>query len=606
MPATPSRRADPDLPPGDDACYGLNPDAAEAGERAWMADPDPVRAMSLAREPAVRLGALSIDPATRRIAHDDGREEIIEPRVMQVLVALLRAEGRIVPRDELFATCWPGVMVGEDALNRVMGRLRRLASGLGAESFKIETVTKVGYRLTSPHIEPATTAPRPAAEPARGPSICVLPFTNMSDDPQQAYFSDGVSEDITTDLSKVSALFVVARTTAFDYRGKTFDVARLAKDLSVSHVLEGSVRKADGRVRINAQLIDGATGGHVWAERYDRDLADIFAVQSEISEAIVGALRLKLLPKEKEAIERSETSDVDAYNHLLMARQYYDTAREGDTRAQEAIERLCLRATEIDPNYVRAWTLLAAVQSWLHFGTGRPADAGGGAIDRALLLDETSADAHAYKARHLFNARRHDEGFAEIEVALALDPRSWAANSCAAGMYYHLRQFEDAARYYERCVRLLDSAKGDPGQLLSCYMALNDAEGMRRAAEMTVVRTEQALLSNHVNGAAVGCIAAYAVLGRPDRAQELIRRSMLIDPENLRMCFNFACGAINYLHDIPLALEMLEQAFPKMTSDWLEHVAIDPDLDPLRDHPRFKTLVAEASARVARASQPGG
>lgn len=269
-----------------------------------MAEPAPLRAMSLAREPEVRLGALRIEPATRRIAHDDGREEIIEPRVMQVLVALLRAEGRIVSRDELFATCWPGVMVGEDALNRVMGRLRRLAGELGAETFKIETITKVGYRLTSPHIEPATAAPRPQAEPSRGPSICVLPFTNMSDDPQQDYFSDGVSEDITTDLSKVSSLFVVARTTAFDYRGKTFDVARLAKDLAVSHILEGSVRKAEGRVRINAQLIDGATGGHVWAERYDRDLADIFAVQSEISEAIVGALRLKLLPKEKKPSSR--------------------------------------------------------------------------------------------------------------------------------------------------------------------------------------------------------------------------------------------------------------------------------------------------------------
>jgi adenylate cyclase len=282
-----------------------------------------------------------------------------------------------------------------------------------------------------------------------------------------------------------------------------------------------------------------------------------------------------------------------------MARQYYDTAREGDVRAQEAIERLCQRAVEIDPDYVRAWTLLGAVQSWLHFGIGRPADGGGAAIDRALSLDETSADAHAYKARHLFNGRRHDEGFAEIEVALALDPRSWAANSCAAGMYYHLRQFEDAARFYERCARLPDSAKGDPGQLLSCYMALGDADGMRRAAEMTVVRTEQALLSNHVNGAAVGCIAAYAVLGQPDRAQDLIRRSMLIDPENLRMCFNFACGAINYLHDIPLALEMLEQAYPKMTADWLDHVAIDPDLDPMREHPRFQALLAEATARVA-------
>ena len=244
----------------------------------------------LAQEPTARIGPLCVDPPARRLRLGD-REAFLEPRVMQVLVALLRAEGQIVSRDELLETCWGGVVVGEDALNRVIGRLRRLAEGLGAGVFEVETVTKVGYRLVT-HAGPA--APRAIAELVRPASICVLPFLNMSDDPQQTHFSDGITEDIITDLSKVAALYVTARTTAFALRHRQVDVPRLARELEVSHVLEGSVRKVGGRVRITAQLIDGATGGHLWAERYDRDLSDIFALQDEISEAIVAALRLTL------------------------------------------------------------------------------------------------------------------------------------------------------------------------------------------------------------------------------------------------------------------------------------------------------------------------
>ena len=168
------------------------------------------------------------------------------------------------------------------------------------------------------------TAP-PAKKPAKSerPSICVLPFANMSGDPEQEYFSDGISEDIITDLSKISALHVVSRNTAFTFKGKAVDVGQVASQLKVSHVVEGSVRKAAGRVRITAQLIDGANDSHLWAERYDRDLNDIFAIQDEISRAIVDALKVKLLPEEEKAIEQRGTENVDAYNLFLMARQSF-------------------------------------------------------------------------------------------------------------------------------------------------------------------------------------------------------------------------------------------------------------------------------------------
>src|SRR5258707_12675158 len=179
----------------------------------------------------------------------------------------------------------------------------------------------------------------------RKQSICVLPFANMSDDPQQEYFSDGISEDIITDLSKVSALFVIARNTAFTYKGKSIAVAQVARQLGVSHVLEGSVRKAGNRGVITAQLIDGVVGDHVWAERWDRDLDDIFALQDEISEAIVKALKLKLLPEEKKAIEQRGTNNAEAYNLYLMARRYW-IGKAAKRRA--LVIRLCQGAVDLD------------------------------------------------------------------------------------------------------------------------------------------------------------------------------------------------------------------------------------------------------------------
>src|SRR5580658_3640148 len=270
----------------------------------------------------------------------------------------------------------------------------------------------------------APVAGSPAAAQTRRLSVCVLPFANMSDDPQQEYFSDGISEDIITDLSKVSALAVSARHTAFSFKGKAVRVPDVARQLQVSHVLEGSVRKAGGRVRITAQLIDGATGNHVWAERYDRDLGDIFALQDEISEAIVRALKLTLLPAEKKAIEQRGTDSVDAYNLYLMARQHLFTGNDGDPRYGETVIRLCRRATEIDPKYALAWALMARgerIQQTLFGGTG---DGGLAAAERALALNPELAEAHAVKASLLAGAGLADEAAAESDIAVALDPNS--------------------------------------------------------------------------------------------------------------------------------------------------------------------------------------
>jgi TolB-like protein len=277
--------------------------------------------IDLAREADLRLGSALVRPSLSEVVAASQTIRL-QPRVMQVLVALARADGEVVSRDELLASCWGGLAIGDDAINRCIGRLRRLSEEEAPGAFTIGTLPRIGYRL-SPVADRAS--PPPAQGAVSRLSICVLPFANTSDDPQQEYFSDGISEDIITDLSKVSALSVVARNTAFTFKGKSLKVPDVARELGVSHVLEGSVRKAGNRVRITAQLIDGAAGDQIWAERYDRDLTDIFALQDEISMAIVTALKLKLLPREMQAIAYRGTESVEAYDLYLVARSYYLT-----------------------------------------------------------------------------------------------------------------------------------------------------------------------------------------------------------------------------------------------------------------------------------------
>jgi adenylate cyclase len=431
-------------------------------------------------------------------------------------------------------------------------------------------------------------------------SICVLPFANISGDAEQEYFSDGISEDIITDLSKVSALHVVSRNTAFTFKGKPVDVRQVAGQLKVSHVLEGSVRKAAGRVRITAQLIDGSNDSHVWAERYDRDLNDIFALQDEISKAIVDALKVRLLPEEKKAIERHGTDNVDAYNLYLLARQTYVTGVEGHARRNEAIIRLCRRAVEIDPNYAEAWALMATAEMSLHTSFGGAGDGGLAAAERALSLNPRLAEAHAVKARILLDEKSHDEASREIETALRLDPESHQVNKCAGLLKFRQQQIEQAIRYFEKAVALEGGDFGSGGMLITCHTELGNHEAARRAAEITLARAEKVLAHDLNNGSAMGHGSiALTVLGQGERAKDWMGRALLIDPENLTMRYNFACTLAKHLNDKDAALEMLGPAVEKMGAGYINHAKVDPDLDPLREDPRFKAMLAAAEARVA-------
>ncbi|MDE2182129.1 MAG: winged helix-turn-helix domain-containing protein [Alphaproteobacteria bacterium] len=552
----------------------------------------PSQPVDLAHEAEFRIGTLRFTPSTREVHLAKG-SEIVEPRVMQALVCLVRAQGTVVSRDDLIQQCWAGRAVSEDAVNRCIAKIRQLAEGDGEPSFTIETIPRVGYRLSCASECPDGSWTR------RGPSICVLPFANMSDDPQQEYFADGITEDIITDLQKISAVFIVARNTAFTFKGKNVDIVQLSQHLKVSHILEGSVRKAGERVRITAQLVDGATGGHLWAERYDRDLKDIFAVQDEISRSIVRALELNLLAEEDRAIGRRGTENPEAYRLYLMARQNYILGNEADDRPAQAIVRLCRRATEIDPNYAPAWALMALGQSKLQYihGTG---EGGLAAAQRALAIEENLAEAHAVLGRILFDKGQHAQGAAEIAQALRLDPRSYEVNRAAGLLSYRQGHLHDAARYWEKAATLMETDLYTVNLLISCYAGLKDSAGVQRAARIALARCDRTLAQDQNNGAAMSYSAyALAALGERERAKERMERALLIEPDNVNRRYNFACSLALFVEDIEAALDVLGPAVAKMGPAFLDYAKADPDLASLRSHPRFKAMMAAAEARVA-------
>ena len=430
-------------------------------------------------------------------------------------------------------------------------------------------------------------------------SICVLPFVNMSGEPEQEYFSDGISEDITTDLSKVSALEVVVRNTAFAFKGQNPDVQHVATQLKVSHVLEGSVRKAGTRVRINAQLVDGATGKHLWADRFDRDLTDIFEIQDEISKAIVDALKVKLLPTEKKAIENRGTSNVEAYNLYLMARQQWIQGSYGDLRRDKAIVRFCQQAVELDGQYAQAWALMALAELELRFFHGLDVNALP-AAERALSLNPNLPEAHCIKARYLEEDGRGAEAKQQVQNALNLDPDSWEANREAARILFRSGRSGESIPYFKKAVSLMDTDWRNAAMLVCCYRATDDMSAAQEAARTAVGRIDSLLAKDPTNCSALAMGAsALAVLGERERAKDWVRRALLLDPDNLMGRYNIACALAQDLNDFEGAIDALEPYFECTSSPTeVRHAEADPDLEPIRADPRFGNMVAAAKKRL--------
>jgi adenylate cyclase len=422
------------------------------------------------------------------------------------------------------------------------------------------------------------------------PSVIVLPFNNMSGDPEQEYFSDGITEDIITDLSKVSGLFVVARNTAFTYKGRAVKVQGVGQELGVSFVLEGSVRKAGSRVRVTGQLINAKDGGHVWADRFDRDLTDIFAIQDEITHAIVEQLKVKLLPQEKKSIAQAPTDNVEAYTYYLRGRQFLQ--RHSKSYYQLA-RRMFSKAVELDPMYARAYAGIADCDSFLalQYHEGVAIDSILATSAQALTLDAGVAEAHASRGLALSLAQRYEEAMGEFEQAIRLDPNSFEAHYFYGRACFAQNRLEQAAALFERAAELKPDDYQSVAFLTMIYRSIGREREIDAAARKAVERAEQEL-TVHPENPRPAYLGANCLLliGERDRAMEWLSRALAIDPDDIMTQYNVAC-MYTKLRDFDRAFDLLERVLPHANHETKSWIKVDSDLDGLRSLPRYQKVL---------------
>jgi TolB-like protein len=469
---------------------------------------------------------------------DTGRRELrrgsdhiaVEPQVLDLLIYLMENNHRVVTRDDLIASIWGGRVTSDTTLTSRIYAARRAIGDSGKNQNLIRTIARKGIRFIGEVRRQADGASQPGMRspaPDAGmlaqtnapmtdrPAIAVLPFNNMSGDPEQEYFSDGISEDIIAALSKLRWFFVIARNSSFLYKGRAVHVKQIGDELGVRYVVEGSVRRSGGRVRITAQLNDVINGSHLWAERYDRDFADLFAVQDEITEAIVAAIEPQLYVAENFHARRKQPGSLDAWDLVMRALSYYWRV----TRQDHAIsQELLKKAIAIDPHYGQALGVLSASYTFgAHMGWIELEDIADAAERDALAaIRADSEDSWAHYALGAFYliTRRFDDSLAEFELALRLNPNfSQAQNYYAAALGFCGR-WEQAVEAAHRAIQL---SPRDPflalyygSACLAQYIGRNYEEAIRLARIAVRLRSDYAG-AHRVLTAATGMAASPEV-----------------------------------------------------------------------------------------------
>jgi adenylate cyclase len=396
----------------------------------------------------------------------------------------------------------------------------------------VGVITATWYFARSP-LSPQSLALSPQAPlpmPDK-PSIVVLPFVNMSEDPEQEYFSDGITEDLTSDLSKISGLFVIARNSAFTYKGKSVKAQDVSRELGVRYLLEGSVRKSDNQIRVTAQLIDATNGGHLWSERYDRPLKDVFGLQDEIVQKIVTTLKLQLTLMEQGILVRKTTENVEAYDCVLrgtesVLRAISETNKEANKQARQMFER----AIELDPQYAEVYARLGAtyfLDSFYQWNPGpRPLERAGELARQAIALNNSLPLPHLLLSNvYLWKNRQHEQAIAEAEHAIALDPNSADGYNTLGSMQMYAGRPEEAITLIEKAMRL------NPRYPLGYLVNLG-------AAYRTVGRCEEAIaifkklaIRNPTHGPShANLVICYAELGRLDEARAQAAEFVRVQP----------------------------------------------------------------------------
>jgi TolB-like protein len=484
------------------------------------------------------FGDCLLDPDRRELTRS-AEAIAVGPKVFDLLVHLVANRERVVGRDELLDAVWGGRIVSESTITSHINAVRRAIGDSGAEQRLIRTIARKGFRFIGDVVEtgssaressPRAEAPAPALALPAKPSIAALPFLNLSGDPEQEYFADGVVEDIISALSRIGWLFVIARNSSFTYKGRAVDVKQVGRELGVRYVLEGSVRKAARRVRITGQLIDATSGGHLWAERFEGTLDDIFELQDQVATSVVGAIAPQLERAEIQRAKRKPTESLDSYDYYLRGMANF---HRGNREAIDQALPLFYQAIERDPEFASAYGLAAACHFWSKFNgwvseRAQVAAEGARLAERAIELGQDDAIALARGGHALANfVGDVDGGSAWIDRALVLDPNLAAAWFLGSFVRIMRGETDEAIERLAHAMRLspLDSEmyRMQGGTALAhLYAGRFDA-----AAEWA----EQSLRGLPTFLIEVSVLAAsHALAGRTDTARQAMHRLRRLDP----------------------------------------------------------------------------
>jgi serine/threonine protein kinase/Flp pilus assembly protein TadD len=456
---------------------------------------------------------------------------------------------------------------------------------------RYKTAAQFAQALASNTVStPTDTQTLPQQMVSSAKSVAVLPFSNMSNDTENEYFADGMAEEIINALSKIQTLRVASRTVSFALKGKNEDLGEVGRKLHVSTVLDGSVRRMGNRVRITAQLVNVADGYQLWSERYDREMEDIFAIQDDISQSIVKALRVILSDDEKKAIGKARTINVEAYDYYIRGRQFFHQLRR---KSLEYAKQMFNKAIEIDPEYALAHAGVADCCSllYMYFDARdlnlRQADL---ASRRALELEPDLAEAHVARGLAVSLSKRYDEAEREFEAALRLDPKLFEAAYFFARARLSQGQPLEAARLFERAAGLRPEDYQAPALLGQAYQAAGrdvDAHNSyRRAVQLVNERLD--LNPDDARALIIGA-NSMAVLGDQEQALSFVQRAVAVDPDDAGVLYNIACAYAS-LGKLDESITTLERAVDKGYAHrgWMEN---DPDLEAIRSSPRYQSLL---------------
>ena len=492
--------------------------------------------------------------------------------------------------------CEPGgVLVSDTVREHVGNKLAVVFDYIGPLTLKNIGRPVGAHRVQQPGGSPPPVQAAPPGEAAAKPSVAVLPFANLTGDPEQDYFCEGIAEDLITELSKISGLFVAARQSTFARGGELRDAAEACARLRVGYALEGSVRRAGDRVRIAARLVKAKAGGQVWAERYDRTIGDIFAVQDDITRSIVAALEVRLLLAEKEALAKPPTGNVEAYRLYLHGLQ---ELRLHTRPAYEQAERMFRRAAALDPGFARALAGIAecGCNLYLHCAVPVAFDEILDLTSRALAIEPTLAAAQTHRGVALLATGDPVAAETAFARAIALEPGHPGAHYGYARACVQLGRLDEAV---ERLRRAADLAPGDVGYLntlAALLRALGRHDEAAQAAREALARCERRLAEQPASTlAAFTGARVLAALGERERALEWAERALSLGPDDHLTLYNVA-AAFALLGQDERAIELLGRAMAGASRHRLAWLERDSDFAAVRADPRYRALVQEAEA----------